>query len=221
MLNPSDLPPEQEYSLKFLHQLLQTRPLAFWGSIWATVALVGAIASFGFLLNPGPVEPPTPQPTTPPVPAQNASPSPVLVPTETLGVQNDPIVVTPPPPPEAEFPLWLFGTVALGCAVGSLLVTQGLRYSTQGRKTIKRVKPKPGAVVRKKRRSPAQKKKQQHTVPIPATVVTPQPQVFQPETNVTVLPPEEKPPQNWGNQGLAEMMDIRKRHSLSSLLQDR
>jgi hypothetical protein len=40
------------------------------------------------------------------------------------------------------------------------------------------------------------------------------------ESDVTVIPPEQSTPLDPQEQGLAEIMDLRKRHSLSSLIQD-
>jgi hypothetical protein len=37
-------------------------------------------------------------------------------------------------------------------------------------------------------------------------------------TQVTVLPPEESNPLDWDQESLADMMDLRKRQSLSSLM---
>ncbi len=220
MLNPSDNPPEQPHRLEFLQKLLYSHPLAFWGGLWAVMVLVGSIAAVG-LLNPGPIEQEASQPTptlltiqesvAKPEPSKKPKPSPKKAPKSS--VQED----------KQDLPLSLFGVVALGCAAGSLFVTQALRQSTQSYPSSKRTKP--AATVRKKRRRPAKKSRPASRMPQPdvsqfswQTQNNQPPMTDEQFTQVTVLPPEESNPLDWDQESLADMMDLRKRQSLSSLM---
>jgi hypothetical protein len=124
-------------------------------------------------------------------------------------------------------PLWLYGAIALSCSLGLILIFLSFTYRPRPRKPIKRVGknfqptaaktsknrvPKQRKRLVKKRRLVPSKQRRQPQVPTPVFVVDPV---------VTVLSPEESHPLDWGDQGLAEIMDLRKRQSLTSLLSDR
>jgi hypothetical protein len=150
------------------------------------------------LLNPGPLE------------KDGSQPTPALTTFEESTVKK-----------KLPLPLPLLGTVILGCAAGSLIVTQVLKYSI-GRRSSKRSKP--SGTVRRKRRYSATR---QGIVPTPQPVssaLTYNPsgnqlsKINKQLTQVTVLPPEESHPLDGGDENLADMMDLRKRHSLTSLM---
>jgi hypothetical protein len=133
----------------------------------------------------------------------------------------------------------LFSAVVLGCAGGSLLVTNALKRSTQRRRFPKR--PKSSAIVHQQRSFLAKRRRPPHPrTPQPAAPVHTQPNIqqnIQPktqpniqqntqpktqpniqQTQVTVLPPEDNHPLDSQPESLAEMMDLRKRQSLKSLI---
>ncbi len=119
--------------------------------------------------------------------------------------------------------IWLFFMLALGCAGGSFVVTQFLMrasFPVQGKRRRTRRK-------RLKGRKKAVPLPPSNTVPMPqaATMAAnmrrnPQPQ---PQPVVTVLSPQERThlDRNREKDNLVDMMDMRKRHSLSALMRDR
>jgi len=128
---------------------------------------------------------------------------------------------------DSSVPLWLYGAIAVSCSLGLVLIVLSFTYRPQPRKPIKRVgknvqptpaktsknpAPKQRKRLLKKRRPVPSRQRRQPQVPTPVFVVEPV---------VTVLPPEESHPLDWGDQGLAEIMDLRKQQSLTSLLSDR
>ncbi|NEP08692.1 MAG: hypothetical protein F6K14_00220 [Symploca sp. SIO2C1] len=205
----SDNFPEQQYALAHFHKLLQKHPFAFWGGLWGILLAVGTVATIG-LLNPGSIE--EEEPLSTPAPTQ---------------IQES--------PKERDWSLPLFSAVVLGCAGGSLLVTNALRRSTQRRRFSKR--PKSGKIVHQqrsfppKRRRPTAAKTPQpvtsaQTQPKPKQNIPPNiPHNTQPnippniqQTQVTVLSPEDNHPLDSKPESLAEIMDLRKRKSLKSLM---
>ncbi|MCA1995316.1 MAG: hypothetical protein LDL41_25200, partial [Coleofasciculus sp. S288] len=128
--------------------------------------------------------------------------------------------------PKKGLPLSLFGAIAIGCAAGSFLIMQSIRQSTQARQPLKRLKPT--ATARKKRRHPSNGNPPVPKSPQPApskpTLQTLNTQLATSNNSlnpVTVLPPEENHPLDGGEESLADMMDLRKRHSLASLMRNR
>ena len=201
MLKPSDNPSEQPYRPLLLKKLLHSHPFAFWGGLWVIIVVVSAVASIG-LFSPGPLE------------LEASKPTPTLETIQETKAQQETI------------PLSLFGVLILGCAAGSLFVTQVLRYSTQQRRSLKRLKT--SGTVRKKRRRPSNKRRSIPRQPQPLSSETTlqtqserQPTTDNPLTQVTVLSPEESHPLDWGDENLAEIMDLRKRQSLASLIRNR
>jgi hypothetical protein len=119
-------------------------------------------------------------------------------------------------------PLWLYGAIALGFATSSVLIYKSLPHQPQSRKPRKRVRVKletsPTATIRKKRQHPPQK--QRRRVPPDAGLthmVGSQPATVK-KPLVTVLSPEESHPLDLGDNNLADMLDMRKRYSLTALL---
>lgn len=202
MLNPSNTSPEQQYPPHPLKLLIQKHPFAFWGGLWVILIGVGTVATLG-LLNPGPIAQDTPNPT----------PAPPAVP-----------IVTAPKQDFQFYPsLSVFGAIAIGCATGSVLFTYVLLNSSHSHGSSKRLRSV--ATVSKKRR-PSSKKRR----PVPPTtqLAAPQPVVqtfdaglatFNHQlTQVTILPPDETHPLDRGEESLADLLDLRKRQSLASLM---
>ncbi|KAM3092416.1 hypothetical protein ACKFKG_22340 [Phormidesmis sp. 146-35] len=112
-------------------------------------------------------------------------------------------VETPQPSQSPQFeakPASSFGllaAIALGCGGMSFLLARQLTPS----------KPQPRLVTRPKPRSTMQIAAPQRSTP----AASPQP-------IVTVVPTEEAHPLDWGDASLADMMDIRKQKSISSLM---
>jgi hypothetical protein len=189
MLNPSDNPPEKPDRLLPLKKLIDRHPLAFWGGLWAALVLTGSVATVG-LLSPGPIE------------KEITKQTPALSQVRESTTRKD-------------LPLSLFGGILLGCAAGSLLVTQALRYTTQPR-TPKRLGS--SATARRRRRNAA-KKRQAVSSPLQRVETKPISQTpSHQQTQISVLPPEEKLSLDGEQDNLAELMDLRKHQSLASLM---
>ncbi len=209
MLNPSDTPPEQQGCLKRLQKLVDNHPIVLWTGIGTTLVLVSSVAVVN-LLNPGPIEPEAslPSPTLSTIQQSVAEPQPVQEPVRQSTLKK-------------ELPLSLFGAIAIGCAAGSLLVTQTLRQSNQRRHPSKRLKPSTSA--RKKQQPPSKGEPPVPRTPQPThqTLTDQLATTHNPLAQVTVMPVEHNHPLDGGNENLAEMMDLRKRHSLASLMRGR
>jgi hypothetical protein len=192
MLNSSNNPPQQQHHLQPLRQLLHDHPVAFCSGLWAALVIGGSVATLG-LLNPGPIE------------QGMSKPTPGLTTFQESTQQK-----------QQNLPLPLIVSVILGCGGGSLILTQVLKYSSTRRPPIKKLRS--NTTVRKKRQHPSNGNRTVSNTPQPAssalTVKSPNHQLAQ----VTVLPPEESHPLDRGDENLAEMMDLRKRHSLASLM---
>ncbi|MBD1889148.1 hypothetical protein [Coleofasciculus sp. FACHB-SPT9] len=227
MLNQPDKPPIQRFSLVFLYQMVQKYPLAFWGGLWASMITIAAVAALG-LFSTGPIEQeesksvePMPAGTTVPEPEASLLPSfTTSQPSGTPLPGFTAVPEVPEAPKQQEVPRWLYGAIALGFVTGTLLIALNLSRSPQ-RKSLKRSKPT--ASVRKKQRRPTQKQKRRPMPPQPAEGFSKPQEVPLMMTNygmteVTVVPPEENHPLDWGEDSLAEIMDLRKRQSLSALL---
>lgn len=202
MLNPSNTSPEQQYPPHPLKLLIQKHPFAFWGGLWVVLIGVGSVATLG-LLNPGPIAQDTPKPT----------PAPASVP-----------IVTPPKEDFAFNPsLSVFGAIAIGCATGSVLFTYVLLNSSHSHGSSRRLRSV-ATISKKRRHSP----KKRHPVARTTHPVAAQPVVqtldvrlttFNHQmTQVTVLSPDEIHPLDRGEESLAELLDLRKRQSLASLM---
>lgn len=195
----NDQPDVQNWStLNLFGQLIQRYPLLFWGSLW-----LGLVSLTGFalvhLLSPESVQRTARQPGS-----SQAAPPTIAAPewdTEPTGV-----------------PLWSLGTLVIGCAAGSWLLVHQFNKPEPPRKTGKKFstssthRQSTSAIV-----APSGS-----TQPKPSTPArTSQSAIVPTRMNyplVTVVPAEESHPLDWGEAGLADMMDIRKQRSLASLM---
>ena len=213
---------EPKSKLGSSQQVMRIPTAIIWGASWSSVIAISLMLTvFGLsgLLSPGPepletrISPPT-SPTSPPQTPQK------------------------PPQPEAKeeggssLPLWLFVILGLGSAGGSFLVTQVLmrasskKINKSVRKSSKKVKvPKPKSKQHRTLVTPQHnfhppRAKRPNKPPKVAVQPQPQPQVRQPD--VTILSPEESTPVDSQGQSesLVEIMDLRKRRSLSSLMRN-
>ncbi|MEQ8383368.1 MAG: hypothetical protein RH949_13505 [Coleofasciculus sp. A1-SPW-01] len=213
MLNSSDHSSEQHNYPQVLQQLVNRYPFVFWGTIWGFLVLIGTVAAVG-LLNPGRIESDksVPKPLVSTILESTARQTPL---------SNSPITSSPEnSSPKEGLPLTLFLGLAFGCAAGSWLVTQAFRQSTQRRQVIKPSKP----TRRKKRRRPvnhsqvSQPPQSEEKKQAIQTLDSPQPVAYDSDTEVTVVPDQEKNPLDQEEQSLAEMLDLRKRESLASIM---
>lgn len=223
MLNSSNNPTEQQHRFQPLQQLLNDHPFLFCGGLWVMLVVLGGVATLG-LLKAGPVEPEASLSSSPVTTFQK------VIPLKRLPKsQPKPIEETPPPflqqepTPRQDFPLWLFGAIALGCAGGSLLITYFLIQSNQSSQFQKRLKPV--GIIRKKRRNPnptsrpvAKEAQRGEPRPNNSTLNPHLVPIEQKSTPITVLPPEQSHPLDGGRENLADVMDLRKRYSLTSLM---
>lgn len=212
MLNSSDHSSEQHNYLQELQHLVNRYPFVFWGTIWGFLVLVGTVAAVG-LLNPGRIE------------SDKSVPKPlvstILESTANSSKKSDSPIIssTEDSSPQEGFPLSLFLGLAFGCAGGSLLVTHAFRQSTQTRQLIK---PSQSSRRKKRRRpiNPRQVSSSQSAAHKPAieTLDSLVPVVPESEIEVTVVPDQEKNPLDQEEQSLAEILDLRKRESLASIM---
>ena len=212
--------------------LLYKHPLLVLGGTWTLLLLAAAIAGIG-LINVGSLKsPPKPMPETilqypDPVPPESDVPE----------TQN-----------QQEIPLLIYAAITLGCASASVLIALSMRRSQPSapRKRVKRVKkivkarplpitPSPekigrtreGKLVSPRRENsssqtqqrPPQKRRQvvAQTRQEPARPKQPS---FTIQPTVTVLPAQQSHPLDRSEEGLAELMDLRKRQSLRSLMRE-
>lgn len=233
MLNPSDNPAKKQHLPKVLPQLIQKYPWAFWGTIWTGIIVVGSVAGFGMIYA-GPVEQeasgPKPTITTIQQFTTGSKPQPKSVILPPVAIQPPPVInpqpaiATIPASTSGEgFPLSVFAGLAIGCGVGSFVVSQLVKKATQ---------PYPSATIRKKTQNRSKKHRPLPRKPQVARsqpIVQPprnQPPYNQPpiiekqETQVTVMSDAENHPLDRKEETLAEMLDLRKRKSLSSLMRE-
>jgi hypothetical protein len=170
-----------------LLQALCRHPFLLWGSLWTILLIIVQITLNSFLLNPEFV-------------AQSEQ-------------VQEPIAVESPdmPTPTAvegkdSLPLWSFGAIAFSCAIASLMVSQRLRQPPRPQKPKRgsispRILAQNGAIAPSRSPKPALK-----------------PSAFQtesPKPSVNVVPTEESHPLDWGEENLADNLDIRYRRPLS------
>ena len=239
MLNLSNHPSQVQHRLQSFKLLLYKHPFAFCSVLWVALVLLGGVATLG-LFNPGPVEEGasrslasqttfekvTPKPHTLKIWKKSTPEQPPLTTQKESTPEQVPFTTVEESKPKQDLPLSLFGAIALGCAGGSLLLTQILKYSAQSYQDPRRLKPV--GTIRKKRRNPSKTSR--------SVSQTPQRVGSQPNaqtlnnqmatsrkylSQVTVLPPEQSHPLDRGKEDLAEMMDLRKRHSLASLMRNK
>ncbi|MGV0027899.1 hypothetical protein [Phormidesmis priestleyi] len=179
--------------LKLLVTFTHHHPFLLWSGVWLLMVSLTWVGVRSLIhIDPGEVE--TPQP----------------------GLVADAPQTQKPPQFEAK-PASSFGllvAIALGCGGMSFLLAKQLTPT----------KPQPRLVTRPKLRSPKVRtaissSDPQGVVPKSQTPIlqAAAPVVTRPPT-VTVVPSEEAHPLDWGDASLADMMDIRKQKSISSLM---
>lgn len=116
--------------------------------------------------------------------------------------------------------LWVLGAVALTCSAAGYLASQRSNSSSSSAKPEKPVKRSAARIPtrRQRRRRSRRELLPSPPPPEPKPITPPVPAEIEPV--VTVLPPEESHPLDTGEESLAEMMDIRKQRSLSSILDE-
>lgn len=192
MLNPSDHSPEQPDNSHPLKQLIQKHPFLFWGGLWTSLICIGSFAALG-LLTPGPMEQDIPKPTPAPAAVQIST-------------------------PREDLPLSLFGAIVIGCASGSFLFIYILKNSARSHQASRRLNSP--ATITKKRRQVKKRPVAKVRQPTTTTAISPLvPQ--QTSSQITVLSPEESHPLDQGDDSLADLLDLRKRQSLDSLMRRR
>ncbi len=242
MFNPSNNHPEQQHPLQLVQQLFRRHPFACLGGLWVTLVLVGGVATVG-LVDPGTAHPEGSKHTPSLATVEQSKPkheveqSKPKQDVEQLKPKQDVEQLKPKQDveqlkpkqdveqlkPKQELPLLLFAAIALGCAGGSLLVTQALRGATQSRQPSRRSKRV--VTVRIKRPHYSERPSTVPQTPQPiASKFTLQrvgnqlPTTYNKRTQVTVLPREVRHPLDGREESLAELLDLRKHHSLDSLL---
>ena len=201
MSNFSSHRSQRKYSGNFLGQLIHNYPIACLSGVWLSVVLTAAIG-FAGLMHPG-------------------SETGEYLPTPT----SNSLTNLKKPAQKNTLPLLLFGAVIFGCATGSLLVTSA--KSTR-HKSIRRSRSKSRRMSNGSRKfqptwlnQVMSKKRHKHKV-----LKTKGNSFFscsestEKEPTVTVVPAEKSIPLDRREPNIAEMMDLRKRHSLSSLIGD-
>ena len=201
MSNFSSRRSQRKYSGNFLGQLIHNYPIACLSGVWLSVVLTAAIG-FAGLMHPG-------------------SETGEYLPTPT---SNSPTNLKKPAQKNT-LPLLLFGAVIFGCATGSLLVTSA--KSTR-HKSIRRSRSKSRRMSNCSRKFQPTwlnqvmvKKRHKHKVlKTKGNSFFPSSESTEKEPIVTVVPAEESIPLDRREPSIAEIMDWRKRHSLSSLIGD-
>ncbi len=126
---------------------------------------------------------------------------------------------------ESPLPLWMVAAIALSCASGCLIILRVLNRPKQKQKIKKHVVNRNEIRLAQRRyqnvetRLPRRKTPVYSAQPRRTPIMAMPPQKPRPKPVVTVLPPEHKFKPNQKNQdSLADVMDIRKQTSLSSML---
>lgn len=245
MVKPSDNPAKHHNFPQVLPQLIEKYPWAFGGTLWAGVLVVGSVAGFGMIYA-GPVEQEAsvPQPTITTIQqfTTGSKPQPRSLIQEPVAIQppaaiQEPVAIQPlstiqPQPaiatipesaPGEGFPLSVLAGLAIGCGAGSFIVAQLVKKANQpdrGAKTLNKTQK-----ISKKQRPVARKTSAARSN---STLSSPyhQPRHYQPpvmekqQTKVTVVSASENHPLDKREETLAEMLDLRKRKSLSSLMRE-
>lgn len=208
-LTQSNRRPRQTVNWNFLLTLLKHSPWLIWVGVLVLLFAISfnAISSLIYGSNLPQAEPqPTPVTTQKPVKTSSQTSS---------------------------YPhLWLFGAVALSCVAGSLVIYKRLnssqphqrRLRSSGRALTRRQQRKRTIKALPSERNSRSTTRQRQTSSISTAVESPLPStpvLDKSEPVVKVLTPEESQPIDSGEESLAEMMDIRKQRSLSSILQNR
>ncbi|NET60694.1 MAG: hypothetical protein F6K47_32515 [Symploca sp. SIO2E6] len=229
----SDNLPEQQYALAHFQKLLQKYPLAFWGGLWAILLLVGTVAGMG-LVSPGYIE--EQDPDSLPAPTQmEKSPkekdwSLPLFSAVILGCAGGSLLVTKALRQSSQRRRFSKGQKS------SAIVHQpkSLPDQKHGTPTKKLTQPAASVNTQSKSQPNIQLNIQQNIPPKsqpniqlniqqnipPKSQPNNQPQIIShtQQTQVTVLSSEDNLPLDSKPEGLAEMMDLRKRQSLNTLM---
>ncbi|NEP00602.1 MAG: hypothetical protein F6K58_18410 [Symploca sp. SIO2E9] len=245
MLNSSDNHLDQQNRLQPLQQLINRHPIAFWTGLWAFLVLVGTVAAIG-LIKPGPIEQPiikeasksTPTFTTIRQSQTKEDLSVSLLGTLTLGCAGVSLLVIQALKQSSqrrknstEFkqtPIKHTPT-KIREQRGKLGKQRQIRdkrtFSSPVAETLPLI-PSPrneaSPPAHKKRRSSAKKprpvpRKPQTAAkqPVFETIV---PTADQPIAQITVLPPEQNHSLDLTEEKLVDLMDLRKRRSLTSIM---
>ena len=116
-------------------------------------------------------------------------------------------------------PLWMVAAIALSCASGCFIILRLLQRPSPSQKVRKHINHHQASVTpsRHQRLEPQTPKNPPIFVPLePLKPITPMQAKTKPL--VTVLPPEHRHPLDNNQESLADLMDIRKQKSLSSIL---
>jgi hypothetical protein len=233
MFNPSNNHPEQQPPLQLVQQLFRRHPFACLGGLWVTLVLVGGVATVG-LVDPGTDHQEGSKHTPSLATVEQSKPkheveqSKPKQDVEQLKPKQDVEQLKPKQDieqlkPKQELPLLLFAAIALGCAGGSLLVTQALRGATQSRQPSRRSKRVVTVRIKRPHYSKRPSTVPQTPQPIASKFTLQRvgnqlPTTYNKRTQVTVLPREVRHPLDGREESLAELLDLRKHHSLDSLL---
>lgn len=175
-------------SLSFLLKLLKRWPLIIWSGVGVFLIAITAISIFSLTYT-GRVQ------------KEKPASLPVEQPVQPSSRRGD--------------SLWLLGAIVITCAVGSVVIAQ--RWKTSRAVNLRqRVKSSSKTLTRRQQRKRAVQESPSITTDESAPPAAPAPTDQKPV--VTVLPPEENHPSDTSQEQLAEMMDIRKHKSLSSIL---
>jgi hypothetical protein len=190
LILPAASPSKSDFAL--LMRALCRHPFLLWGSLGTLLLIIVQVTLNSFLLNPEFVAQ-SEQIQEPPAVESPDTPAPTSpVPTSVEGKDS--------------LPLWSFGAIAFSCAIASLMVSQRLRQPPRPRKLKRssispRISAQDGAIPQPRSTKPALK-----------------PSAFQAkseEPGVSVVPTEESHPLDWGEENLADNLDIRYRRPLS------
>ncbi len=214
----------QNFPRIWWQQLLYKHPVVLWGGVWLALLLVGALAVRG-LMSPGKAVQQQPKAIMSAA-AQKAmpetTPSSNVIDPNSLPAFTKVPQISPAPEPSRGVPMWLYGTIAISSAIGSVLISLGFKHKPRYRKPIKRLNKS----INRSQSAPTRKRQQRNLPPVARKRrrqvknlhVTSIQTAYVPEPVVTVLPAENSYPRHQGSEDLAEMMDLRKRQSLTSLL---
>jgi hypothetical protein len=211
--------------------LIQTRPFMVLGGAWLATATAALIA-LGGLMSPGELHRPTPSPDAAPVTQVQPEPSPpavTLLPLWTLGLlvsgcavgtfilsvafKQAPARSRKATRAKAKAKATQLPSKAL--ARSRSLVPARASKALQPSKKLKKLRPYAEGGV--SRLLPADRQAQP-SYPPAAAIATGKPAVNLSQPTVTVVPPNETHPLDWGEESLAHLLDMRKQHPLSSIL---
>ena len=223
---------QQQNSSNFLQQLLRVSPFAIlWGGVWLLVVAIAGVGLVG-LFSPG-------------VETGEFQQLPSTTTTSTATTDSTATKQTDKPietESQASLPLWVFAAVIFGCGVSSLIITYVLKYSnttsprvrrssksTRFSKSSKRIRRPKSSQPNLTSSRPTQQKTVKRAIaksykisrqPETSQPVTVPRQQIQQQPVVTVVSPHELTPVDNRELTLAESMDLRNHHSLSSLIRE-